>query len=172
MSDEPEYLRRMRESREARRRSASAPRAAAPASELRTDEQEAVRWARETTKAEPRSVRNLAGARYAILLKVAGASGTSSYSLEGAPSKEALAERVKGATTMGDEVAGAYDVKGGRPLVISMEGGEPAFKAGPPRTAAQKVDPQRMLRQATAQAEERARQRPADRDDRGRGGRR
>ncbi len=172
MSDEPEYLRRMREAREARTRAASTTRAASPAAELAKDEQEAVRWARETTKAEPRSVRHLAGARYALLLKVAAASGTSSYSLEGVASKDALAERVKAAAAMGDEVAGAYEVKGGRPLTISMEGGEPAFKAGAPRAGAQKVDPQRMLRRAEAEAEARARARPADRDDRGRGGRR
>jgi hypothetical protein len=174
MSDEPEYLRRMREAREARAQRARAnPVAAVPAAgDLGKEELEAVRWAREVAKAEPRSIRNLKGARYALLVKLAGASGSSTFALEGLAGKDALVERIKSAVSMGDELVGAYEVRSGRPLTISMEGSEPSFKAGPPRAGAQKVDPQRMLRRAAAEAAERAKQRPARDRDSDRGGRR
>ena len=171
MSDEPEYLQRMRRAREERENKARGGKTPAPAAgALTREEQEVVRWAREAAKAEPRSVRNLSGAKFAVLIKLAGASGSATYALEGIESREALAARVKSALTMSEEVVGAYEVRSARPLTVTIENGEPTFKPGTPRVAVQATSPAQMLRRAEAEAVERAKQRPPDDRGRGRGG--
>lgn len=167
MSDEPEYLQRLRQSqqeRAARQRTGGAPAAPSPTAGLGKQEQEAVRWAKETAKGtELRSVRNLSGARFAALLRLQGASGVKFLSLEGFQTREALLERVKPGATVGEEVLGAYEVRGGRPVSIQTdEAGQVVLKIGAPRPGANPVSPEKMIRKAEALAVERAKTRPKD----------
>lgn len=169
MSNEPEYLRRLREAQAARQ--ARKPGAQRPAAEaaLSVAEQEALRWAKELSEGqELRSVRNLAGARFAVLVRLQSASGQRFLSLEGIPEREALRERVKPGATVGEEVLGAYEVKGGRPVTVAVEEGQVVLRMGAPRPGAQPVDPQKMLRQAAKDAARREKERPRDRERPGR----
>jgi hypothetical protein len=172
VSDEPGYLQRMRQAKEQRDRQSRPLVTPSPDSvSLNAQEREAVRWAKETAKAELRSIRKLAGARYAVLLKITGAGGTPSHALEGVESKEALTERVKTAGNMSEEVVGAYEVKGGRPLTVSNVDGQVTVSAGAPRPGAHPMSPEQMLRKAKAEAEERAKSNPREKDDLMKGGR-
>jgi len=162
VSGEPEYLQRLRKSQEAREQSRApspGPSATAP---LSRQEQEAVRWAKELAKGtDLRSVRSLNGARFAALLRLQGASGVKFLSLEGFPTREALIERVKPGATVGEEVLGAYEVKGGRPVTIGKDdAGQIALKIGAPRPGANPLSPEQMIRRAEAAAVERAKTRP------------
>ena len=116
---------------------------------------------------ELRSIRNLAGARFAALLRLQGASGVKFLSLEGFPGRDQLLERVKPGATVGEEVLGAYEVKGGRPVVIATdEANQVVLKIGAPRPGANPVSPEKMIRKAEALAHEREKTRPkgADRE--------
>lgn len=165
MSDEPIYLQRIRQHRG---RQGKAPEGAAAADEGRSpQEREALRWAREAAGTELRSTKGIAGAKYAVVIKVNSATGAAMYSCEGAGSREALLERIKTAAFMSEDVVGAYEIRGGRPLVIGRsEEGEFTLKAGPARPGANPLPPEKMLRQAAQAAAERAKSRPRD-DDRG-----
>lgn len=169
MSNEPEYLQRLRKSQEARKNPpASAAQAASPAQT--PQEKEAVRWARELAKGtELRSIRNLTGARFAALLRIQGASGVQFLSLEGFANREALLDRVKPGATVGEEVLGAYEVRGGRPVTIATdEANQLVLKMGAPRPGANPVSPEQMIRKAQAAALEREKTRPKG-DDKNRG---
>jgi len=164
VSDEPSYLQRIRQHRGAQaKRPGEAP---AGAETLSTQEREALRWARETAGAELRSTKGLAGAKYAVVIRVQAATGVAMHSCEGLPSKEALLERLKTAAFMSEDVVGAYEVRGGRPLTIGRTEGEITLKAGAARAGANPLPPEKMLRQAAQAAAERAKSRPRD-DDRG-----
>jgi hypothetical protein len=161
---EPEYLQRLRRSQQERQEKsgkvspAVRPEAGSPA--YSAQEQEALRWARELAAgAELRSIRGLAGSRFAVLVRLQSASGMRFLSVEGLPTREALKERVKPGATVGEEVLGAYEVKGGRPVTVAIESGQVALKMGPPRPGANPVSPEKMLRQAANQAEIRAKTR-------------
>jgi hypothetical protein len=170
VSQEPEYLQRLRRAQQARNEkggkdSASKPDAAAP--NYSVQEQESLRWARELAAGtELRSIRNLSGARFAVLVRLQSASGLRFLSVEGIPTREALKERVKPGATVGEEVLGAYEVKGGRPVEIALEEGQVVLKMGAPRPGANPVSPEKMLRKATVEAEIREKNRPRDRDKR------
>lgn len=176
MTNEPEYLQRLRKSQEDRaaRQRTVMPAAPSPTAGLSKQEQEAVRWAKELVKgSELRSIRNLTGARFAALLRLQGASGVKFLSLEGFQSREALLERVKPGATVGEEVLGAYEVKGGRPVSMDKdEAGQIVLKIGAPRPGANPVSPEKMLRKAEAMAEQRAKTRPKGPTQGDRGGRR
>ena len=164
MSDEPMYLQRLRQNRGGKGKQAGA--AAGAADELNAQEQEALRWAREAAGTELRSKKDLSGAKYAIIIRVNAASGMPFSSCEGLPSREALLERIKTAAFMSEDVVGAYEVRGGRPLTIANTEGEITLRAGPARPGANPMPPEKMLRQAAQAAAERAKSRPRD-DDRG-----
>jgi hypothetical protein len=164
MSDEPEYLQRLRRAQQERLEKsgkgspAARPDAGGPA--YSAQEQETLRWARELAAGtELRSIRNLAGARFAVLVRLQSASGMRFLSVEGLSSRDALKERVKPGATVGEEVLGAYEVKGGRPVTLTIEAGQVALKMGEPRRGANAVSPEKMLRQAATQAELRAKTR-------------
>ena len=166
VNDEPEYLRRLRERQQGRGdQPKPAPMAGVTAS-LSAQEQEAVRWARQLAKgAELRSIRNLSGARFAALMRIQGASGIHFLSLDGFSSREALIERVKPGATVGEEVLGAYEVKGGRPVTITTgEGQQVLLKMGAPRPGAHPVSPEKMIRRAEAEAANREKTRPKGQD--------
>jgi len=173
VSNEPEYLQRLRKSQEERARR-DQPTAAAAGPAMSRVEQEALRWAKQVAKgAELRSIRNLAGSRFAALVRLQGASGVKFLSLEGFPSREALLERVKPGATVGEEVLGAFEVRGGRPVeVTNDEAGQVILKIGAPRPGASPLSPEKMIRRAEAMAAEREKTRPkGGPGDRGGGGR-
>ena len=167
MSQEPEYLLRLRRAREARLKQppGSAPTGRPESSpQYSIQEQETLRWARGLAAGtELRSIRHLAGARFAVLVRLQSASGTRFLSLDGMPSREALRERVKPGATVGEEVLGAYEVKGGRPISIAIEAGQVVLKMGTPRPGANPLSPEQMLRKAEAEAEQRAKTKPKGR---------
>jgi hypothetical protein len=167
VSQEPEYLQRLRRAQQERQEKAgkgagqSRAEGQAPYS---PQEQEALRWARELAEStELRSVRNLAGARFAVLVRLQSASGMRFLSVEGIADRETLRERVKPGATVGEEVLGAYEVRGGRPVAVAIEEGQVVLKMGEPRTGAKPVSPEKMLRKAAAEAETRAKTRFKDR---------
>lgn len=164
MSDEPMYLQRLRQNR--RGKAEQGGPGGATADGLNAQEEEALRWAREAAASELRSTKDLAGAKYAIVIRVSSASGTPLSSCEGLPTREALLERIKNAAFMSEDVVGAYEVRGGRPLTIGNDDGTITLKAGAPRPGANPKSPEEMLRQAAKDAAERAKSRPRD-DDRG-----
>lgn len=163
MSQEPEYLQRLRRTQEERRGKggkAATPSQKEAAPSFNTQEQEAIRWARKLAEgAELRSIRNLVGARFAVLVRLQSASGLRFLSVEGIADREALKERVKPGATVGEEVLGAFEVRGGRPVTIAIEAGQVALKMGEPRAGAVQVSPEKMLRKAAAEAEHRAKTR-------------
>ena len=171
MSEEPEYLKRLRRAQQEKSQKgagdAGQTRPDVAAANFSGHEQEALRWARELAAGtELRSVRNLTGARFALLVRLQSASGVRFLSVEGIPTREALKERVKPGATVGEEVLGAYEVKGGRPVTIALEAGQVALKMGTPRPGANPVSPEKMLRKAAAEAEIREKNRPKDREKR------
>lgn len=170
MANEPEYLRKIREA-QAHKGTKSASGSGKDAASLSLQEREALKWAREVAGTDLRSQKGLAGAKYALLYKVAGASGVSHVSLEGAASREAFVDRIKNGLMMGEEVLGGYEVRGGRPAEVAVVDSEVTIKMGAPRPGANPLPPEKMLRQAAAAAAELAKRRPANDDrDRGRGG--
>jgi hypothetical protein len=171
VSEEPEYLQRLRRAQQEKSqkgaRDAGADRPEAGAPSFSSQEQEALRWARELAAGtELRAVRNLSGARVALLVRLQSASGVKFLSVEGIPTREALKERVKPGATVGEEVLGAYEVKGGRPVTVAIEAGQVVLKMGTPRPGANPVSPEKMLRKAAAEAEIREKNRPRDREKR------
>ena len=162
MSQEPEYLQRLRRAQQERQEKAgkvaSGPDAGTPA--YSAQEHETIRWARELAAGtELRSIRGLPGARFAVLVRLQSASGMRFLSVEGLTSRDALKERVKPGATVGEEVLGAYEVKGGRPVAIAIEAGQVVLKMGEPRRGANPVSPEKMLRKAASEAELRAKTR-------------
>ncbi len=164
VSDEPMYLQRLRQNRRGKDKQGGS--GADSAEGLTAQEQEALRWAREAAGTDLRSKKDLSGAKYAVVIRVNSASGTPFSSCEGLPSREALLERLKNAAFMSEDVVGAYEVRGGRPLTIGNEDGTITLKSGAPRPGANPKSPDQMLRQAAQDAAERAKSRPRD-DDRG-----
>ena len=169
MADLPEYLKRMRQAQEDRAKRTEKP--AAPgradsvaAPQYTTQEQEAIRWAKHLAGGnELRSIRSIAGARFAVLVRLQSATGARFLSLEGLATREVLKERVKPGATVGEEVLGAYEIKGGRPVTIATEEGQVVLKMGAPRAGGgQPVSPEKMLRKAALQAEQRAKSRSKD----------
>ena len=79
MSNEPEYLQRLRraqQERQGKEKAAGPGRVDAAQPQLTLQEQETIRWARGLAEgAELRSIRNLAGARFAVLVRLQSASG-------------------------------------------------------------------------------------------------
>ncbi|HEX5004090.1 MAG TPA: hypothetical protein VFV65_02175 [Gemmatimonadales bacterium] len=164
MSDEPMYLQRLRQNR--RGKGGKLGGGGNQAEGMSSQEQEALRWAREAAGTELRSTKDLAGAKYAIVIKVNSASGVALSSCEGLPTREALLERIKNAAFMSEEVVGAYEVRGGRPLTVGNDDGTITLKAGSARPGANPKSPEQMLRLAAQEVAERAKSRPRD-DDRG-----
>ena len=171
MSDQPDYLRRIKENQARQERGAPAS-AQGQGAALSLQEREALKWARETAGGELRAHKNLSGARYAVVLKVQSATGSTGFSLEGLASREALIERLRPGSGYGEEVVGSYEVRGGRPITVGTDPeGQIKLTMGAPRPGANPMSPEQMLRKATAQAEIRAKTRPREREGKGRGGR-
>lgn len=173
MSNESGYLAAIKKANQERGKKAAAPTPSVPSIQkpLSPAEREATRWAAEVAKTEVRSTSNLHGSRFALLLKLSGASGAASYALEGLESKDALIARIKKAIAMNEEIAGAYEVNNGRPLTHAVEGDTIKFTAGASRSGARPMSPEKMLRLAQVEAAKRAKERPKERDIMGGGGR-
>lgn len=161
MSNEPEYLKRLRRNQP---KSGSRSSGGGAESSMTPQEKEALKWARETAGVDLRSIKGLSGARYVVLLGVQSATGAKHHSLEGLPDRAALVQRMLPGAGMGEEVLGSYEVKGGRPITTDVVEGELKLKMGLPRPGANPVSPEKMLRQAAAEAAKLAKTRPRDRD--------
>ena len=159
--DEPEYLKALREDQ--KRRQTDPSKTATPALAKGAPpptEREATRWAREVVGRQPFTVApSLRGARCAVLIQPKSVLGSAPITLEGLPDRDALIQRVKTAMGAGENILGCYEVTTGRPLGLTMQEGKPVFTPGPPRTIPKAASPEEMIRQATAQAELRAKSR-------------
>lgn len=160
--DEPDYLKALREDRERRQsetpKPAQGPLAAKGAPP--PGEREAMRWAKEIVGRQPFKVAaSLRGARCAALIQPKSVLGAAPITLEGLPDREALIQRVKTAIGAGENVLGCYEVTTGRPLALTIQDGKPVLTPGRPRTIPKAASPEEMIRQATAQAELRAKSR-------------
>jgi hypothetical protein len=170
-NDEPEYLKAIRRTQEQRRTSAP-ERPTQPSVKggpPSPAEREATRWAREVGGKEVRIAVSLTGAKVAILVQPITPFGSPPVTLEGLPSREALAERIKSAQGAGENVLGCFELTTGRPLTAEVLEGKVTFTAGPPRQIMKAESPERMIRKAAKQAAELAKSRKSD--DRDRGGR-
>ncbi len=166
MADEPAYLQKLRRDRAARGKAVGAKSAPDASEPKRTvAEEEAVRWAKEVTGGGVlRSVQDLHGARYAVLRKITSAAGTTYYSLEGLATRSRLLERLRPGAGMGEEILGAYEVKGGRPVTYQATPEGVTMSLGAARSGANPLSPEKMLRKAELEAEKRARTRGAQRE--------
>ena len=170
MTQEPEYLKRLR-AKQARRGSGGPPGGGGSGSKpkakggLSVQEQEALRWAREIAATELRSVKNLSGAPYCVLIRVQSATGETLHSVEGLRNRETLIKRLMPDAGLGEEILGSYEVRGGRPITTEVVDNELKLRMGEPRSGANPISPEKMLRKATSQAAIRAKSRPrGDRD--------
>lgn len=162
MSDEPEYLKALRRNQE-RQKGQSRPQAVAPAAAQSSPaEREATKWAREVGGKDVRVAASLSGARVAALLQPITPFGSPPVTLEGLPSREALAERIKVAQGAGENVLGCYELTTGRPLTHEVKDGEVVFTPGKPREILKAESPDQMIRRAAKQAEMLAKTRKAD----------
>ena len=170
MADEPGYLKALRDQqrrqknergREAGRSDSSLT--AAPS----RNEREAIKWAREVAKQDPQVSPTLRGAAAAVLFKPASIDDRAPITLEGVPSREALARRLDTAANLGHEILGLFDVSTTRPLTASRGPDGTTFSAGSPRITGQQLSPEQMIRRAAKEAQQARMRRP---DDRGRGG--
>lgn len=171
MSDEPEYLKALRRTQELKKSAGQSKVAASggkgppvPA------EREAIRWAKEVGGRDVRVAPSLSGAKMAILIQPITPFGTPAVTVEGLPSREALAARVLAAQGAGENVLGCFELTTGRPLTAEIADGKVQFTAGKPRQILKAESPERMIRKATAEAELLAKTRKVD-DGRGGGGR-
>jgi len=171
-NDEPEYLKALKRNRE-QRKSVTSPKAAptAGAKAPTPAEREALRWAREVGGKEVRMAASLSGAKVAILVQPITPFGKPPVSLEGLPSREVLAERVKAAQGAGENVIGCYELTTGRPLTVEIQDGKVVLTPGAARQIMKAESPERMIRKAAKQAEILAKTRKVDDRDRGGGGR-
>ncbi len=170
MSDEPEYLKALRQNQERQKQAAPKQSASGPAKPPTPAERETLRWAKEVGGKDIR-VGSLSGAKVAILVQPITPFGKPPVALEGLPSREALAERVKAAQGAGENVVGTYELTTGRPLTWEIQEGKVVFTAGQARQIMKAESPERMIRLAAKQAEILAKTRKVDdRDNRGGGG--
>jgi hypothetical protein len=153
VSDEPEYLKALRRSREHKKPGTGA--AEAPNSGKNAPspaEREATRWAREVGGRDVRLAPTLRGAKIAILVQPITPFGTPPVNLEGLTSREALTERVKAAQGNGENVLGVFELTTGRPLTVETVEGKVNIVAGKPRAIMKAESPERMIRKAAAEA--------------------
>ena len=169
MSDEPEYLKALRRTREQQKQAGAKTAPASTAKAPSPAEREALRWAKEVGGKEIRIVNSLASAKVAILVQPITPFGKPPVSLEGLAGRDALAERIKAAQGAGENVVGTFELTTGRPLTFEIQEGKVVFTPGAPRQIMKAQSPERMIRMATKQAEILAKTRKVDDRDRGGG---
>lgn len=175
-NDEPEYLKALKD-QQARRKNKSTEEAPSQAGSRKSTgptpaEREAVRWAHEVGGKDIVVAGSVAGAKCAILLHPITPFGAPRITLEGLPSREALAARIQAAVGAGENVLGCFELTTGRSLTPATAEGKVTFTGGAPRSIPKSESPERMIRKAAAQAALLAKTRKVD-DRRGgdRGGR-
>lgn len=169
MSDEPEYLKAIKRNQAERKQAPAAkPQPAGRTAPPSPAEREATRWAHDVGGKEVRVAGSLTGAKVAVLVQPITPFGTPPATLEGLPSRDALAERIKAAQGAGENVLGCFELTTGRPLTVETQEGKVVFTAGAPRQIPKAESPERMIRIAAKQAAVLAKTRKLD--DRGRGG--
>ena len=159
-NDEPEYLKAIRRNQEQKKAPAAKSGPAAPkAVQASPAEREAHRWAQEVGGKEVRIAPSVTGAKVALLLQPITPFGKPAVTLEGLPSRDALAERINAAQGAGENVLGCYELTTGRPLTSELVEGKVTFTAGAKREIMKAESPERMIRIAAKQAEELAKTR-------------
>jgi hypothetical protein len=169
VSDEPEYLKALKRTQEQKKSAVqlkvTASGAKGPPAPA---EREAIRWAKEVGGRDVRVAPSLSGAKMAVLIQPITPFGTPPVTVEGLASREALAARVLAAQGAGENVLGCFELTTGRPLTAEIAEGKVQFTAGKPRQILKAESPERMIRKATAEAEQLAKTRKVD-DNRGGG---
>ena len=159
-NDEPEYLKAIRRNQEQKKApAAKAATAGVKAVQPSPAEREAHRWAQEVGGKEVRIAPSVTGAKVALLLQPITPFGKPAVTLEGLPSRDALAERINAAQGAGENVLGCYELTTGRPLTSELVDGKVTFTAGAKREIMKAESPERMIRIAAKQAEELAKTR-------------
>ena len=159
-NDEPEYLKAIRRNQEQKKAPAAKATTVGPkAAPVSPAEREAHRWAQEVGGKEVRIAPSVTGAKVALLLQPITPFGKPAVTLEGLPSREALAERINAAQGAGENVLGCYELTTGRPLTSELVDGKVTFTAGAKREIMKAESPERMIRIAAKQAEELAKTR-------------
>jgi hypothetical protein len=173
-NDEPEYLKAIKRTQEQRK--TGGPLRPEPQSlkggPPSPAEREATRWAREVGGKEVRIGASITGAKVAILVQPITPFGSPPVTLEGLPSRDALADRIRSAQGAGENILGCFELTTGRPLTAELQEGKVVFTAGQPRQIMKAESPERMIRKAAKQAEELAKSRKSEDRGRGQGGRR
>lgn len=161
MSDEPEYLQRLRRSQEQKQQKRGAAAGAGPAQPMSAQEQEATRWARELAKGtDLRSIRALSGARFAALIRIQGPAGSSSCRWKDSPTGRPWSTGSSRAPPLVRKCSASTRF-GGRPVTVATdESGQMSLKMGAPRPGANPISPEKMIRRAEAAAVERERPDP------------
>jgi hypothetical protein len=159
-NDEPEYLKAIRRNQEQKKAPTVKASTAGPkAAQVSPAEREAHRWAQEVGGKEVRIAPSVTGAKVALLLQPITPFGKPAITLEGLPSRDALAERINAAQGAGENVLGCYELTTGRPLTSELVDGKVTFTAGAKREIMKAESPERMIRIAAKQAEELAKTR-------------
>ena len=156
-TDEPEYLKALRRTQEAKKNPAKnpAPAKAAAAEKPAVQspaEREAVRWGREVGGKDINILPFKAGSKCAILLHPITPFGAPRVTMEWVADREALAARYHQAQGAGENVLGSYELTTGRPLTAETVDGKLVLTAGQPRQIAKAESPERMVRKAAAEA--------------------
>ncbi len=164
-NEEPEYLKALKRTHEQQKAAApvKAPSQGAKKGPPTPAEREAVRWGREVGGKDITIAPSLSPeSKCAILLHPITPFGAPRITLEGAADREALAERIRAAIGAGENVMGCYELTTGRPLSHAVADGKVTFTPGQPRAVPKPSSPERMVRQATRQAELLAKTRKVD----------
>jgi len=155
-TDEPEYLKALRRTQEAKKNTPknSAPaRVAAEKPAVQSPaEREAVRWGKEVGGKDINLMPFKPGSKCAVLLHPITPFGAPRVTLEWVADREALAARYHQAQGAGENVLGSYELTTGRPLTAETVDGKLVFTAGQPRQIAKVESPERMIRKAAAEA--------------------
>lgn len=156
-TDEPEYLKALRRTQEAKKNPAKNPAPAKPAAAEKTAvqspaEREAVRWGKEVGGKDINILPFKAGSKCAILLHPITPFGAPRVTMEWLADREALTARYHQAQGAGENVLGSYELTTGRPLTAETVDGKLVLTAGQPRQIAKAESPERMIRKAAAEA--------------------
>ncbi len=155
-SDEPEYLKALRRTQEAKKTTPKNAAPARPAAEKSAAqspaEREAIRWAKEVGGKDINVAPFKPGSKCAILLHPITPFGSPRISLEWVSDREAVAARYHQAQGAGENVLGSYELTTGRPLSAETVDGKLVLTPGQPRQIAKAESPERMIRKAAAEA--------------------
>jgi len=152
-TDEPEYLKAIRRSKEAKKAATAGKAASAEKTAAQSPaEREAIRWAKEVGGKDIKVTSFKPGSKCAVLLHPITPFGQPQVTLEWVADREAVAARYHQAQGAGENVLGSYELTTGRPLTAETVDGKLVLTPGQPRQIAKAESPERMIRKAAAEA--------------------